>query len=275
LKEGKLNVGEIARSLSIPQSTAVVSIKVLKAAGLVDIEMAPGRKGSQKICSLPYDEVVIQLPSMNREVDDRTVEVQMPVGLYTDFEVSPPCGLCSSENIIGFLDVPSSFLSPERSTAELVWFEKGFLEYKFPNNMPKGEELKSLGVVMEVCSEVPGTSKKWPSDITIWINGVEVGTWTSPGDFGDKRGKLTPAWWKLAGSQYGLLKSWNVTKKGSFIDGIEVSNVKLKDLEIHNHTSVKVRIGIKEDSKNVGGINVFGKGFGNYAQDILLRMEFV
>jgi len=275
LKEGKLNVGEIARSLSIPQSTAVVSIKVLKAAGLVDIEMAPGRKGSQKICSLPYDEVVIQLPSMNREVDDRTVEVQMPVGLYTDFEVSPPCGLCSREKIIGFLDVPSSFLSPERSTAELVWFEKGFLEYKFPNNMPKGEELKSLGVVMEVCSEVPGTSKQWPSDITIWINGVEVGTWTSPGDFGDKRGKLTPAWWKLAGSQYGLLKSWNVTNNGSFIDGIEFSNVKLKDLEIHDHTSVKVRIGIKEGSKNVGGINVFGKGFGNYAQDILLRMEFV
>ena len=275
MKEGKLNVSEIARSLSIPQSTAVVSIKVLQAAGLIDIEMAPGRKGSQKICSLPYDEVVIQLPSMNREVDDRTVEVQMPVGLYTDFEVSPPCGLCSREKIIGFLDVPSSFLSPERSTAELVWFEKGFLEYKFPNNMPKGEELKSLGLVMEVCSEVPGTSKQWPSDITIWINGVEVGTWTSPGDFGDKRGKLTPAWWKLAGSQYGLLKSWNVTQTGSFIDGIEISKVKVTDLEIHDHTSVKVRIGIKEGSKNVGGINVFGKGFGNYAQDILLRMEFV
>ena len=275
LKECKLNVSEIARSLSIPQSTAVVNIKVLKAAGLIDIEMAPGRKGSQKICSLPYDEVVIQLPSMNKEVDNRTVEVQMPVGLYTDFEVSPPCGLCSREKIIGFLDVPSSFLSPERATAELVWFEKGFLEYKFPNNMPNGEELKSLGVVMEVCSEVPGTSKEWPSDITVWINGVEVGTWTSPGDFGDKRGKLTPAWWKLAGSQYGLLKSWNVTSNGSFIDGIEVSKVKLKDLEIHDHTSVKVRIGIKEDSKNVGGINVFGKGFGNYAQDILLRMEFV
>jgi predicted transcriptional regulator len=275
LKECKLNVSEIARSLSIPQSTAVVNIKVLKAAGLIDIEMAPGRKGSQKICSLPYDEVVIQLPSMNREVDERTVEVQMPVGLYTDFEVSPPCGLCSREKIIGFLDVPSSFLSPERSTAELVWFEKGFLEYKFPNNVPKGEELKSLGVVMEVCSEVPGTSKQWPSDITIWINGVEVGTWTSPGDFGDKRGKLTPSWWKLAGSQYGLLKSWNVTRTGSFIDGIEVSKVKVTDLEIRDHTSVKVRIGIKEDSKNVGGINVFGKGFGNYAQDILLRMEFV
>ena len=128
---------------------------------------------------------------------------------------------------------------------------------------------------MEVCSEVPGTSKEWPSDITVWINGVEVGTWTSPGDFGDKRGKLTPTWWKLSGSQYGLLKNWNVTSNGSFIDGIEVSKVKLKDLEIHNHTSVKVRIGIKETSKNVGGINVFGKGFGNYSQDILLRMEFV
>ena len=116
MKEGKLNVSEIAKSLSIPQSTAVVSIKMLKEAGLIDIEMAPGRKGSQKICSLPYDEVVIQLPSMNREVDERTVEVQMPVGLYTDFEVSPPCGLCSREKIIGFLDVPSSTPPRPRST---------------------------------------------------------------------------------------------------------------------------------------------------------------
>ncbi len=273
LKESKLNVNEIAKALNIPQSTAVVNIQTLEDAGLIAIEMAPGRKGSQKICSLPYDEVVVQLPSMKKDVDDGTVEVQMPVGLFTDYEVSPPCGLCSREKIIGFLDVPTSFLNPERSAAELVWFEKGFLEYKFPNNVTKGQKLKSLGVVMEICSEVPGTSKEWPSDISVWINGIEIGTWTSPGDFGDKRGKLTPDWWKLAGSQYGLLKSWNVTDRGTFVDGMAVSNVKVADLLIHEHTSIKVRIGIKEESKNVGGINIFGKGFGNYEQDIVLRME--
>ena len=63
---------------------------------------------------------------------------------------------------------------------------------------------------MELSSEVPGTSADWPSDITLAVNGVDVGTWTSPGDFGDKRGVYTPDWWKLKGSQYGKLKNWRI-----------------------------------------------------------------
>ena len=40
---------------------------------------------------------------------------------------------------------------------------------------------------------------------------MEIGTWTSPGDYGDKRGVYTPQWWKLKGSQYGKLKTWAQT----------------------------------------------------------------
>ena len=46
---------------------------------------------------------------------------------------------------------------------------------------------------MELSSEVPGTNANWPSDITLWVNEIEIGTWTSPGDFGDKRGVLHAA----------------------------------------------------------------------------------
>ena len=45
---------------------------------------------------------------------------------------------------------------------------------------------------MELSSEVPGTNLDWPSDITLWVNDIIVGTWTSPGDYGDKRGVYTP-----------------------------------------------------------------------------------
>ena len=45
---------------------------------------------------------------------------------------------------------------------------------------------------------------------TLWINDVAVGTWTSPGDYGDRRGIYTPTWWKLEGSQYGKLKTWRI-----------------------------------------------------------------
>jgi len=45
-------------------------------------------------------------------------------------------------------------------------------------------------------------------------------------------------------------------------------------LHIYDHSSIKVRIGVKENAQNVGGINIFGKGFGNYDKDIVLRLYF-
>jgi len=162
---------------------------------------------------------------------ENIVEVEMPVGLYTDFKVSPPCGLCSKHKIIGFLDTPSSFHEPGRGMASLIWFERGFVEYKFPNNVPANRELEKIEISMELCSEALDIDENWPSDITVWINGIEVGTWISPRDFTGKRGKLTPQWWKVAASQYGLLKRWSVTKTGSLVDCsylFEVQDVGLK-----------------------------------------------
>lgn len=272
----KLNVSQIAQELGIPQSTAVVNINILEKAGLVKVENKKGERGSQKLCSSQYSEIIISFPSTTeKSEEDNVIEVEMPVGLYTKFEISPPCGLCSPEKIIGFLDSPDSFWNPERVKAGLLWFGKGFVEYKFPNNaLYKGKPLKKIEVLMELSSEVPGTNKHWLSDLTLWVNEVEIGTWTSPGDFGDKRGRFTPLWWKLEGSQYGLLKTWIVTENGSFIDGEKISEVTLNDLRINEHSSIKIRIGIKEDAQNVGGINIFGRSFGNYDRDIVLRLHF-
>ena len=168
--------------------------------------------------------------------------------------------------------MPETYLNPKRAVASLLWFERGFVEYKFPNNLKGNVVLEELEISMELSSEVPGTNPDWPSDLTLWINGIDVGTWTSPGDFGDVRGKFTPAWWKLEGSQYGLLKNWKVTDSGTFIDGTRVSDVTLAMLDVRGHSSVKIRIGMKEHAVNVGGINIFGAGFGNYDQDIVMTM---
>ena len=65
---------------------------------------------------------------------------------------------------------------------------------------------------------------------------------------------------------------WGITEAGTFVDGTKVSPVTLADLDIRGHTSLKVRIGIKEHAINVGGINIFGSGFGNYDQDIVMKM---
>jgi predicted transcriptional regulator len=271
----ELNVTEIARKLSIPQSTATTSILTLEDAGLIDSHSANGVKGGQKVCTARYKEFLITFNPPNTAEKNSIIEVEMPVGLFTSYDVSAPCGLCSRDGIIGYLDVPGTFFSPDRIKAALVWFERGYVEYKFPNNTlytNAKAQPRRIELVMEISSEVPGTNNKWPSDISVRINEIEIGIWTSPGDFGDRRGKYTPSFWKLEGSQYGLLTTWSVSSEGSFVDDKPVSKVTLEDLRIPDHHSIKVRIGVKENAEHVGGINIFGKGFGNYDQDIILRL---
>ena len=72
----------------------------------------------------------------------------------------------------------------------------------------------------------------------------------------------------------GLLKHFSIDNEGSFIDGIKVSDVKLEDIHLKDHHSIRVRIGVKEDSQYVGGMNIFGKGFGNYDQGIILKTYY-
>jgi len=272
---GPRNVNDISRALNLPQSTIATNIMILEKAGLIRTETSKGRKGTQKMCFPVFREIVIRFQD-GRQVDaDDSIQVEMPVGLYTQFHVSAPCGLCTKESIIGYLDVPDSFLDPARMKAGLIWFEKGYLEYKFPNNsLYKDKPLKGIEISAELSSEVPGTNKEWLSDITLWANQVEVGTWTSPGDYGDRRGKYTPEWWKLEGSQYGLLKHWRITPAGTYVDGVRISEVTLDDIDISSHRSITIGMGIKETADHVGGMNIFGRGFGNYDQDIILRLTF-
>jgi predicted transcriptional regulator len=275
LSKGPKNINEIVQELKLPQSTVATNIAILEKAGLIETEIVKARKGNQKICKAIYKEIVIRFNNEQKVIDEDTIEVEMPVGLFTSYDVQAPCGLCSTEGIIGYLDVPGSFLIPDRIKAGLLWFERGWVEYKFPNNsLYKNKPIQKLELIAELSSEVPGTNKNWLSDITFWINNVEIGKWTSPGDFGDKRGNLTPEWWKLEGSQYGLLKNLSITDEGSFIDGVRISNITLRDLALAEHHSIKVRIGIKENAEHTGGLNIFGRGFGNYDQDIILRLRF-
>jgi predicted transcriptional regulator len=272
--DGPMNVNDIAAALGLPQSTVSSNVQILEDSGLIRTETQKARKGNQKICHSTFDEVLVMFKEDVAPLHANAVEVAMPLGLYTSYEVSAPCGICSRDGIIGLLDVPDTFLDPDRMKAGLIWFTRGFVEYQFPNNARLAKnEIESMEFSMELSSEVPGTSADWPSDITVAVNGKDIGTWTSPGDFGDKRGVYTPDWWKLKGSQYGKLKSWRVGADGTYVDGLKISPVSLKDLDVDTHHSIRLRIGVKEDAKHPGGINIFGRGFGNYDQDIVLRLQ--
>src|SRR5829696_7059123 len=264
---------EIAEALDLPPSTATLHINVLEKAGLIETDLRPATRGLQKVCARVFDRVVIQLPA-EYEPEDKTVEVSMPIGAYTDVNIVPTCGLAGELGIIGHLDDASTYYEPDRIYAQLLWFRRGYVEYRFPNRLPPNVLLDDIEVSFEVCSEAPLHHANWPSDITVWIGDVEIGTWTSPADFGGERGALTPVWWDVQNSQYGLLKVWKVANSGSYVDGMQISKVTLNQLTLKPGEPIPVRIGIKEVASNIGGINLFGSKFGNYPQDIILRQHF-
>lgn len=272
---GPRNVNQIADELGLPQSTVSSNLQVLEDAGLIVTKAQKARKGNQKICQSTFPEILVAFREAKTDEAESDVEVAMPVGLYTRCEVASPCGLCAVDGIVGLLDVPDTFMDPDRMKAGLLWFTRGFVEYQFPNNAKlNGQQPSALEFSLELSSEVPGTSSNWPSDISLNVNGIDVATWTSPGDFGDKRGRYTPDWWKLSGSQYGQLKTWRINGEGTFVGGAKVSDYTLEDIDLQTHRSIRMRIGVRDDAAHPGGINIFGRGFGNHDQDIVMRLIF-
>jgi predicted transcriptional regulator len=276
LKQGPLNINQIAKAFRQPQSTIASNIQILEETGLIETKISKASKGQQKICYARYSEIVVKIDPEATNRDKDIIEVEMPLGLYTTSNVSAPCGLCSTEKILGMLDVPELFLDPARVKAALVWFGRGYVEYKFPNNAKViNANVEALEFIMELSSEVPGTNIDWPSDISLWVNDIKIGTWQCPGDYGDQRGLLTPQWWKLEGSQYGILTNWRISKDGTYLSEVKLSNVTLDELQLAEHHSVKLRIGIDDKAGLPGGINIFGRGFGNHDQDIKMRQHLV
>jgi predicted transcriptional regulator len=266
-------MNQIAQDLGLPASTATMHVVVLEKAGLLHTEMRPATRGLQKVCARTYDELDIDLPRGDHHTR-AAIEQTTPIGGYSDFKVEPTCGLASVDGIIGYLDDANSFYESDRIRAQLLWFRAGYVEYRFPNRVPPGASILSVQLTAEICSEAPLSDPDWPSDISVWINGVHLGEWTCPADFGGTRGRLTPSWWEEKDSQFGVLKRWRITDTGTTIDGLMLSNVGIAALGLVRTAPIVVRIGVRPDASNVGGLNLFGKDFGNYPEDLGLRIEY-
>lgn len=267
------NIGEIAEKLNIPASTAALHIRILEGADLIHTEQQPGCRGSMKLCSRKNDFVSIRLFENPIDVDQIST-ISMPVGAYTDCHILPTCGLAGENGGIGYEDRPCDFFLPERLQAQLIWSAGGYVEYRFPNPLAKDISLKQLLLTFEACSEVANYREDWKSDITVWINGHDCGTWQCPGDFGARRGRLNPPWWESGATQYGLLTTVTVTGTSTLINNEVSSSVRLSDLSLQDNCWITVRIGNKEDAEYPGGFNLFGQKFGDYEQDIKLSFVY-
>ncbi len=277
LRKGSYTINEISYILNLPLSTTSFHISLLKKAQLVNIIVRAGLRGSAKVVSRKCDVLKIGLDDLNLPVEEKqnTVTLNIPVGSYTDVNASNICGIANDKEIIGVDDMPGAFYHPKRNEAGLLWFSHGYVEYRLPNYYLYGHKARVFNVSLELCSEAPNFNMKWPSDITFWINGREICTYLSSGDYGDRRGALTPAWWSDFSTQYGLLKNIKVDRSGVYIDADKAGDVSIEELELEKGKFITLRIGIKDDAKHKGGMNIFGKNFGDYGQDIVVRVDYI
>lgn len=268
LSTQKMNIKDIAKALDLSSAIITMHIKKLEEANIIKTE----RVGQQKISSLRVDLIEINFPEKIFNAFDFH-ESDIPVGHYTNFLIEPTCGLATTTGKIGIVDQPKYFMDPARMDAQIVWFTKGFLEYQTPNFLALDEKIEMIEISMEISSEFPFTNDNWPSDITFSLNQIELGTWTSPGDYGDIRGKLNPAWYPDHLNQYGLLKTIRIMSHGTYMEGQPLSNIKLSDLDERQDTWL-LKVEVKDDAEHVGGCTLFGEKFGNYEQDIKFKIYY-
>ena len=270
----EMNMNELATSLGITNGALTSHIKKLEESGIIQVMTERGGHGNQKICKVSVDKIVVDVESEETEEDQNIYNTEVKVGHYSDYNVYPTCGLATSKAIVGEVDDPRYFSHPDRINAGILWFTKGYIEYMIPNLLPSATKIDQITVSLEISSEAPGINNDWPSDISIFLNDVKIGTWTSPGDYGDVQGIFTPDWWFPNWNQYGLLKMIVINKKGTFVDGLKISDVTINQFNMDYKSTVRFKFEIEEDAKNIGGITIFGSEFGNYNQDIKVRIAY-
>ena len=272
LNEGPLSIMEISHKLKIPVSTTANHIQILDDARLIMTEYTPTLKGHMKLCSRMIVNYSVDIWKDKREKKvTKTTRIEMPIGNFVDANIYAPCGMAGEWSMLIEEDQPSFFYNPNRINAELLWFQKGYITYRFPLNKIKPTSIKEVSIELEVCSETAYYKEEWPSDITFSIGDYELFTYCSPGDFGKTRGLLNPSWWPDSNTQYGILKKFYITNNGVYIDDKRVNETfTIETLKKISNNFIDLKIEIKENSEHIGGINIFGKKFGNYAQGILL-----
>ncbi|MCM1188351.1 MAG: helix-turn-helix domain-containing protein [bacterium] len=265
----------LAQTLGLTNSSVSMHISKLLKAELVTVQAASGKRGITKLVSPRHNRIIIDMPSEQEQTPQQSYVDDIRIGYFTSCSVAPTCGLSTSSQIIGAIDDINAFTFPKRFDADILWFTSGYVEYDLPNHLQAGQRLTQLQISFEISSEYPGFNKDYPSDIHFSLNGVPLGVWVSPGDYGDRRGHVSPAWWPECLNQYGLLKTLIVNGEGTFMDGGQkLSDVTLDSLGIDYNSTLSLRIEVPEDTANCGGCTLFGAKFGDYNQSILVRAYY-
>lgn len=269
----ELSMNDLAQMLGLTNSAISLHVSKLESAGLVAIRTASGKRGQMKIVQPVYSRLIVDM--IPQTTPRHCYQDDISVGHYTACDPHPTCGIATAATIIGELDDPRVFSYPDRFRAGILWMGYGSITYNLPNRLNAGQTLKEIQISFEISSECPETNEDYPSDIYFEINHIPLGRWVSPGDYGARKGILSPFWWPEPLNQYGLLKTLIINSDGTFIDGTHrISKTKIEDLHIDYNSAVDFTFSVPKDTPNCGGLTLFGEDFGDYKQNIRVKMYY-
>ena len=88
------------------------------------------------------------------------------------------------------------------------------------------------------------------------------------------RGINNPSWWPDSNTQFGELVVFSITDKRTMLNGKVISRENLNSLRLKESNTFSISMGVDKNSEFPGGMNLFGKNFGNYAQDIRIEIRY-
>ncbi|MBP5493158.1 MAG: winged helix-turn-helix transcriptional regulator [Clostridiales bacterium] len=274
-ENNNLSMNDLASILGVTNSAITLHISKLEKAGLVSIKTMSGKRGIQKIIQPIHDRIIIDMFHDANENPLPCYEDSIGIGHYTRADIHPTCGICTSKEIIGELDDPRVFSYPERFNAGVLWFGYGSITYNLPNRLRAGQTLREIQISFEISSECPSFNNDYPSDIYFYINDICLGNWISPGDYGDRKGLISPTWWPEPLNQYGLLKTLLINDRGTFIDGThKIGDLTISDLNIDYNSEIDLTFAVPRETPNCGGMTLFGEDFGDYSQNIVMKLYY-
>jgi predicted transcriptional regulator len=268
-------ITELIKITDIPCTTLLHHLGILEKAGIIRITYKSSSHGNARLVQRSMRGLNLRFyysAGSNRKENIKQDIQTMKIGNFVKFSGND---FNFATKDVHYQKLGTNCYVSQRFDALLIYTLNGMITYYFSNIIAKTHTISELSISLELSSEAPYYDNDYLSDITFYINQIEVGTYTSQGDYGDRKGLLNPSWWPSTNSQYGKLVTLKVDENGSYLNGNKIDNdttIKKFHLEIDN--KIEFSFGNKLTSKNIGGFNLFGSRFGDYPQDIILILSY-
>ena len=65
-----------------------------------------------------------------------------------------------------------------------------------------------------------------------------------------------------------------INENGTYLDGLFLAPITIRDIDFDHHTEISIKVVVPKTARHVGGVTLFGKGFGDYNEGIKAKVLY-